>query len=84
MNDFLKFFDDKVSKFPMHLEITYSKITDWGIHIYKKGCASDYPKSEKRGNDALICCVQDSDMELAFAKAHCELKEWLLNNNGGY
>lgn len=36
MNDFLKFFDDKAKDFPMHLKITYSKICDWNILIYKK------------------------------------------------
>lgn len=84
MHDFLKFFDDKVSDFPMHLEIGYNKTVDWCIYIYKSGCASNYPKSEKSGDNAIICHVQDSDMELAFAKAHCELKEWLLEYNGGY
>lgn len=26
----------------------------------------------------------DGDMELCFAKAHVALKEWLLENEGGY
>ena len=30
MEDFLKFFAEKVKTYPMHLEITYSKVTDWG------------------------------------------------------
>ena len=84
MSDFLKFFESKVSDFPMYFEITYGKITDWCIYIYKKGCASDYPKSGKCGEDAVICNIQDADMELAFAKAQCELKEWLSDNCGGY
>ena len=28
MNEFLKFFDEKTQDFPIHLEITYSKICD--------------------------------------------------------
>lgn len=84
MQDFLKFFDEKARNFPMHLEITYSKICDWCINIYKKGCTKDYPNSEKDGEDAVIVYVQDVDMELCFAKAHVALKEWLLEHNGGY
>lgn len=85
MNEFLKFFDEKSQVFPMHLEITYNKHTDWMIYVYKKGMAQDYPNSGRtEENDAVIVDVQDIDMELAFAKAHVELKEWLLENEGGY
>ena len=84
MYDFLKFFNEKVKDFPMHLEIGYNKTADWGIYIYKQGCAKNYPDSFNNGEDAVICNVQDSDMELAFARAHVELKEWLLENEGGY
>lgn len=84
MNDFLNFFDEKASDFPMHLEIGYNKTADWGIYIYKRGCAKDYPDSHNYGDDAVICNVQDSDMELCFARAHVALKEWLLENKGGY
>ena len=44
MDDFLRFFNEKVINFPMHLEIYYSKIMDWCIVITKKGCASVLPK----------------------------------------
>ena len=74
MNDFLKFLDDVVKDYPMHVNISYSKITDWGIHIWKK---LDTKNVE-------IVMVQDPDLELVFAKAQVELKEWLLENNGGY
>lgn len=84
MNDFLKFFDEKTKDFPMHLEITYSKICDWGIYIYKQGCANDYPGCRKDGDDAILVHENDTDMELCFAKAHVALKEWLIENNGGY
>lgn len=84
MQDFLKFFDEKAHDFPMHLEIYYSKIMDWCISIYKQGCASDYQNSEKDGDNAVIANVQDCDMELCFAKAHVQLKEWLLEHDDGY
>lgn len=77
MSEFLKFFDDKIHNYPMHLEIYYSKTTDWSIRVYKKGCADN-------GKDLEILYVQDCDMELAFAKAQVELKEWLIDNEGGY
>lgn len=84
MSEFLIFFDDKRKSFPMRLEIGYNKITDWVIYIYKKGCARDYPDSRSVCDDAVICQVQDCDMELAFAMAQVELKKWLLENEGGY
>lgn len=84
MEDFLKFLEDKVQNFPMHVEITYSTVTDWSIYIYKKNCASDYPEAKHNGSDVIIVDVQDNDMELAFARAHVQLKEWLLQFDGGY
>lgn len=84
MHDFMKFLEEKVMSFPMHVEISYNSTCDWSIYIYKKGCAEDYPDSEKNGNDAVIVYVQDCDMELCYAKAHVALKEWLLQNEGGY
>ena len=77
MNEFLKFFDEQTGSYPMHLEIYYSKIMDWSINVYKKGCG-------KNGSDLKILYVQHCDAELAFAKAYVELKEWLLEHNGGY
>lgn len=77
MSEFLKFFDNKVKDYPMHMEIHYSKIMDWCICIYKKGCG-------RNNGDLEIISVQDCDMELCFAKAQVELKEWLLENQGGY
>lgn len=73
MSDFLKFFESVVENYPMHMEIYYSKTMDWVIDIYKN-------MEEKID----IVNVQENDMEFAFAKAHVELKEWLLENNGGY
>ena len=84
MSDFLRFVNDLRKRFPIHVEIYYSKIMDWCVRITKVGCASDYPGSPHDGNDAILCNVQDLDMELAFAKAHVELKEWLSDYDGGY
>lgn len=84
MDDFLRFLDKKLKYFPMHVEIGYNKVCDWNIVIVKRGCATDYPNSEKDGNNAVVVNVQDGDMELCFAKAHVALKEWLSENEGGY
>lgn len=84
MSDFLLFMDELVKRFPLHVKITYNKTTDWVIYVYKKNCADDYPNSPKDGEDACVCLVQACDMELAFAKAHVDVKEWLLENEGGY
>ena len=84
MNDFLLFMDDLVHRFPVHVEVYYSKTMDWCINVWKEGCADDYPDSKRNGDNAIICQVQSSDMELVFAKAQVEVKEWLLNNWGGY
>lgn len=84
MNYFMKFLDEKAKSFLLHVEITYNKTCDWSIYVCKKGCAADYPECDKNGNDAVVCMVQDSDMELAFAKAQVEVKEWLCNYEGGY
>ena len=83
MSDFLKFFDDKARDFPMHLEITYSKICDCNILIYKIGCADDYRKARCNGEDVIIVDESDGEIERCFAKAHVELKEWLSEFNGG-
>lgn len=84
MNDFLIFVDELRHRFPIHVEIYYSKIMDWYITITKKGCASDYPRAQHIGEDVIIVEVQDSDISLCFAKAHVMLKQWLLEFEGGY
>ena len=77
MQEFMQFFNSKTKDYPMHLEIYYSKVMDWCIHVYKKGCGDN-------GSDLEILYIQESDIELCFAKAQVELKEWLLENKGGY
>ncbi|MFD0587698.1 hypothetical protein ACFQZE_06760 [Paenibacillus sp. GCM10027627] len=76
MNEFLKFFNEKRKQNGYTLNVYYSSIMDWCITIgYKK----THPQ---HGTD--IVKVQNCDMELVFAKAHVQFKEWLLNNKGGY
>lgn len=84
MSDFLNFLAEKVRDFPMHVEITYNKTTDWTIYIYKKGCADKYPGVDTYGDDVVIVYEQDGDLELCCAKAHVALKGWLSENCGGY
>ena len=85
MSDFLLFIDDLAGRFPVHVEIYYSHIMDWCIKVYKKGAADEYPESMRdAANNAILCHVQDNDLQLAFARAHVCVKEWLLENNGGY
>lgn len=75
MSDFLNFFAEKVRYYPMHLEVYYSKITDWSIHVWRRN---------NDGGDEEIVFVQGCDAELVFAKAQVELKEWLSEHEGGY
>ena len=77
MSDFLEFFDKVKNWSPMHLEIYYSKIMDWCITIYKSGCGEN-------GEDLKICDISGPDKEYVFAKAQVELKDWLMENEGGY
>ena len=74
MNDFLRFFDSISDKRSLRLEITYSSIVDWYITVQR------YTDSKWKN----IVDVQNCDMEYAFAKAQVELKDWLLENEGGY
>ncbi len=84
MNDFQKFVDELRHIHGLHAEIYYSTTMDWTIKIWKAGCARDYPKSMHDGEDAIMVWEQSSDLELACAKAHVALKQWLIDNEGGY
>ncbi len=77
MNDFLKFFNEKVSFYPMELEISRSSSSEWSITISQRLLGPEV-------RDKQIIKVCSEDMELCFAKAHVQLKEWLLTNCGGY
>lgn len=73
MNEFLKFFEEKSRRYPMHLNISYSRKCDWCIHIYKRGNTDDERYLE-------IVYIESCDMEYAFAKAQVMLKDFLYNH----
>lgn len=75
--NFLQWLDKEMHYSAMHIELSYNKIADWVLHIYKKGCALD-------GGDIVIFDGQDNDLDLLLAKAEVTVKEWLLENEGGY
>lgn len=54
MNDFLKFLKEKVSDFPMHVDIHYDRTADWVIKIYKKAVQKIIQSQKNNGNDAII------------------------------
>lgn len=78
MNEFMKFFYEKTRDYPMHLKITYCKICEWEIHIFKRGAGEN-------GSDLEI--FHDwghCDPEYLFAKAQIALKDHLSEFCGGY
>ena len=77
MNEFLTFFDDLVKRYPLHLQISYSKICEWTIRVTKQGCGEN-------GNDLVLVDAESCDMALCFAMAQIQLKNWLSMNEGGY
>lgn len=76
MYDFLKFYNLIANSRGYKLEIYHSSIVDWCIAV---GYKVTHPKHGEQ-----IISIQDGDMELAFAKAHVALKEWMLEHEGGY
>ena len=56
---------------------TTSKVTDWGVRVWRMGTAYD-------GDDEELVNVQHCDAELCFAVAQVQLKNWLLEHEGGY
>lgn len=77
MVELFNFLAELVKNYPIHVELYYSKIMDWTIRIYKKGCAD-------KGEDVEIVNEQDCDLSYLAAKAYVRLKDWLLENEGGY
>lgn len=74
---FYNFFNDVLGFGPMHMEIYYSKIMDWCIEIYKRGCADDYPDEQSRDGDAIVANIQFCSGAMAFAMAHGALRRWM-------
>ncbi|MCY7485800.1 hypothetical protein [Paenibacillus alvei] len=75
MSEFLRFYGS-INTNEWFLNIHHSSIMDWCIRI-------GYKESHPRRGEVIVN-VQCTDMELAFAKAQVLLKEWLLENKGGY
>ena len=71
--DWLRLAED----YTMHLDFSYSKTCGWMLSIWKKGCGAN-------GTDLIIYRDQDCDPNLLLAKGEVALKEWLMENNGGY
>lgn len=76
MDEFFKLYNAKSNNRGWNLQVYHSSITDWTIKV---GYKSTHPKH----GDTIIT-VQHCDVEYAFAKAQVMLKEWLLENEGGY
>ena len=77
MSDLLKFFDKKRRTYGMRMELGYSKTCDWLLRIWRKGVADD-------GGDVTICTIQHPDLEYVLARGQVELKEFLMDTEGGY
>lgn len=77
MEGFLKFFARIVLRVPMHFELTYCKICDWELHIWRKGVAED-------GSDVEVCHIQSCDLEYVLARGQVALKDFLSETEGGY
>lgn len=84
MGEFLLWLEEMNKRFPMEISMGYSKITDWCINIRKPNCKGEYPDSKYSGDDAIICDAQSCDVQLAFAMAQYQTKEWFSDNLGGY
>lgn len=65
----------KVHKF--HIEFYYSSITDWCLTITRKGC-------DKDGGDVVVFEDECHDLSLLLSKAEVAVKEYCLEELGGY
>lgn len=77
MVELLRFFDEKTRDYPLHLSISYCRICDWRIHIFKRGANPD-------GSDIEIFDDNHCDAEYLAAKAQIALKDHLSEYCGGY
>lgn len=65
----------KVHKF--HITMGYAPVCGWVVYVMRRGCASD-------GSDLIIFDGEDSDLSLLLAKAEVAVKEYCINELGGY
>jgi hypothetical protein len=75
MQEFLRFYNEK-STGDWILEIYHSDVRYWTIKIAYKNTHPKYGET--------IIDVQSSDIDLVFARAQVEFKEWLLDTVGMY
>ncbi len=76
MSDFLLFYDSIKNNHGFDLQISHNSISDWCIVI-------GFKITHHRCGEVIVD-IQDCDMQLAFAKAQVQLKQWLTDNCGGY
>jgi hypothetical protein len=74
--DFLDWFHGIAYKYGLNIEIYYSSIVDWNIKIGYKSTSVHHGE--------IILDIQHCDVNYVFAKAQVLLKEWLMENKGGY
>lgn len=74
MEEFLKFFDRNTERVPMHLEVTYNYGSGWYIEI----------GVNKDGECDIIFEDSGCDIKYLFAEAQIALKDYLMENKGGY
>ena len=77
MNEFLRFFDEIIHRYPMHMVLSYSKTTDWLLHVWREG-------TDDNGKNEDVLWEQDCDLDYVLARAQVDLKDWLTRNMGGY
>lgn len=76
MNTFITFFESIRDKHGFNLDIYNSSITDWVITV-------GYKRTNVNHGQTVIQ-AEGCDCDLVFAKAQVLLKEWLLEEKGGY
>jgi hypothetical protein len=77
VSDFLKFFNEVAQPYGLLLSVDCNNINEWNVLIQKR-------IYEKDKDNIGICNIRSYDMELCFAQAQVELKNWLTENMGGY
>lgn len=60
-----------------HFELGYCNVTEWMMRIYRTGCSMD-------GGDLTVFEDQSFDLNYLIAKATVAVKDYLLENCGGY
>ena len=76
MENRLEFFENQCHNYGLTFELYYSSILDWCLTI---GYKATHPKHEE-----VLFDTQHCDISLVLARAEVFLKEWLLENKGGY